>query len=236
MKRATTPHRHTRPATLLLATLTLTLAAGCAASAPAPMRPEVQTMVAERDALAVVDDLERLVDEERDTPADREAAYEAVLALEEDTAPYAFARAAVAGRLAQVRGLSAIGLVREMERYALRSWELDPTYRRGEARRMLGTLYVLAPSFVLSSGNAEQGIALLKEQVQAHPRDAENHLRLAQGLIETGAEQQAAPYLCEVAERQETLRAADRRLLYELMQKTDPPVGAACVTSATTTF
>ena len=69
-------------------------------------------------------------------------------AAEQDTAAYAFARAAVTGRLVQQRGLRGASLVGEVERWALRSRELDPDFRDGAATRLLGTLYVIAPAIV----------------------------------------------------------------------------------------
>jgi tetratricopeptide (TPR) repeat protein len=225
-------HQMAGPLGILLVSALLT---GCAAS-PTPMRPAVQAMVTQRDALAIADDLERLIDDQSDNAEDREAAYEAVLSLEEDTASYAFARAAVTGRLAQIRSLSALGLVREMERYALRSLALDPDFRDGATKRMLGTLYVMAPSILLAEGNAAKGLELLTELVRDQPNRAENHLRLAQGYVESGEPDLAARYLCRAAELQQTLRPADLRLMDELMGETAQTVNAACVTSNTTAF
>lgn len=216
------------------ALLASSLALGCASSAQSAkpqLRPAlVRQAVAERDALAIVDELERLVDLERDTEEDREAAYEAVVGLEEDTAAYGFARAAVAGRLAQMRTLGAISLVAEVEQYARRSLELDPGFRDGEVKRMLGILYVLAPSMLLEHGNEELGVSLLEELVAEQPGTPENQLRLAEAYVEAGTPERAPAHLCLVAPQRDVLRAADQRLLERLLEEVeDERRAVACV-------
>jgi tetratricopeptide (TPR) repeat protein len=175
-----------------------------------------------------MDELERLIDEEQDTDDDRQAAYDAAVELEQDTAEYAFARAALAGRLAQTRTLTAIGLVKEVERYGLRSVELDPSFRDGAARRMLGTLYVRAPSMFLKEGDSDKGLALLQQLVRERPDLAENQLRLAEAYVETGDEDKAHPHLCRIAPKSAELRADSQRLLADLIDRSELRPSMAC--------
>ena len=216
------------PSILSLVALLLPLVVVACASAPPLLRQELRPAVVERDALALLDQLEQLIDEQRDSEDDRQAAYNAVVELEQDTAEYAFARAAIAGRLAQIRTLGAISLVKEIERYALRSVELDRDFRDGAGRRLLGVLYVRAPSMFLSQGNADKGIALLQELGRERPDLAENHLRLAEAYVETGDSDKAHPHLCRTIHGESQLRADNRRLLVDLVGRAELEPGAAC--------
>ncbi|HME70909.1 MAG TPA: hypothetical protein VKM54_13725, partial [Myxococcota bacterium] len=130
------------------------LAFGCAT--PGSLPSIAPTLVsADGDALAVYDALEALIDEGRDTPADREFAYASVLGSRDDGGPGTpFARAAVTGRFIQQKGLRAAALVSEVERRAIESRARDPEFRNGAATRLLGTLYVMAPASLLSHGNS----------------------------------------------------------------------------------
>ena len=47
--------------------------------------------------------------------------------------------------------------VRDVERSARRSRELDPGFRDSAATRLLGTLYVIAPASLLKHGDSEAG-------------------------------------------------------------------------------
>ncbi|MBW2524311.1 MAG: hypothetical protein JRI23_09060 [Deltaproteobacteria bacterium] len=168
--------------------------------------------------MALSDALEKLIDEQQATDEDREAAYEAVKRLEEDTAEYAFARAALAGRLAQVRGLTAIGLVAEAEKYARLSRKLDPDFRDRAAQRMLGTLYVMAPAALVEHGDSETGLELLEELVDERPDRIENRLRLAEGYVVLDDPEPAFEHLCWCLERKSTLRPDAQRLLAQVVE------------------
>jgi hypothetical protein len=168
------------------------------------------------DALAISDALEALIAEGKGTPADREFALNAIKERPERTAAYAFARAAVTGRVVQVRGMLGAGLAGEVERWALESRRLDPDFRGGAATRMLGTLYVMAPSGWLEHGDSEQGITMLESLVKAHPETLENHLRLAEAYITLGDAAPATPYLCRCVAHRADLRHDDQLLLDHL--------------------
>ncbi len=183
------------------------------------LRPEFRAAAARHDALAIADGLEKLIDSNKDTSNDRAAAYDAVRQWPNRAADYAFARASLAGRLAQVKGLSAIGLVREMERWARYSIKLDASFRKGAAKRMLGTLYVLAPASLLDHGDSEEGLELLEGLLEKHPEDIENHLRVAEGYVSLDDPEPAYPALCKCSAGRARLRPSDQRLLAHLLEQ-----------------
>jgi hypothetical protein len=205
------------------ALLGLLLLAGCATLPPRPASPELAAAAEQGDALAVSDALEALIEQGADTPADREFAYFAVKQSPQDTAAYAFARAAVTGRLVQQRGLLGANLVGEVEDWALRSRELDPDFRDGAATRLLGTLYVIAPANFLDRGDSEHGVALLELLVEQRPDVVENRLRLAEAYISLGDPEPATPHLCDCLARRETLRRDDQALLDQLIATAGVP-------------
>jgi hypothetical protein len=173
---------------------------------------------ANRGPLAVADALEALIAEGRDSEQDRSYAYQIVAKQPVRNAEDAFARAAVAGRLAQASGLGAPALVKEAERYARSSMNLDRDFRQGAAQRMLGTLYVLAPAVMLEHGDSESGLELLQELKERWPDDVQTRLRLAEALVALGDPEPALPDLCFCLARQEQLRADDRQLLARLRE------------------
>lgn len=168
-------------------------------------------------AFEVYERLEALIDAQKDNKQDREDAY-ALVVKQADTSPeYYFARAAIAGRLAENRGLQALGLVTETEDYARKVRAIDPDYREGAATRMLGTLYVLAPPSLVKHGDSETGLELLEAEVKAHPERLSSRLRLAEAYIALGDPEPAKEHLCVVQRGEATLSAGDRRLLTKLV-------------------
>lgn len=205
--------------------LALLLALGFAqacATARGNVTPELAVATESKDALGISDELELLIAEGKDTPADRQWAYEAVKAHPEDTAAYTFARAAVTGRVVQQRGLLGVDLVPDVEDYARRSRDLDPEFRGGAATRLLGTLYVVAPASFLKYGDSEQGVQLLEGLVRDHPDVLENHLRLAEAYLTLRDPSPASPHLCIVVAGRDALRKDDQRLLDELLVTAGP--------------
>jgi len=171
------------------------------------------------DALATSDALEALIADGKDTPTDREYALKVITAHPEGGAAYAFARAAVTGRVVQSRqGIAGIGLVGDVARWAELSRKLDPTFREGAASRLLGTLYTQAPSSLLPSGGGpEQGIEMLEDLVKQHPATVENHLRLAEALVFQNDPDASTPHLCFCAAHRADLRRDDQILLDHIL-------------------
>lgn len=168
------------------------------------------------DPLVVSDQLEALIEAGTDTPAAREKAYEQVRDDPGNTAGAAFGRAAVTGRVVQNKGLLAANLVRDIEFYARRSRDLDPTFRDFASTRMLGTLYVLAPAALLKHGDSESGLELLATLAREHPDVPENHLRLAEAYVALGDNAAARPEVCRCLAVRERLRRDDQMLLNQL--------------------
>src|SRR4051794_6559798 len=89
--------------TLVVAASTAFLA-GCW-GIPAPVHSQLVAAVQRSDALAISDALEALIAEGTVTSTDRNFALEKIREHEENTVAYAFARAAITGRVVQHRGL-----------------------------------------------------------------------------------------------------------------------------------
>jgi hypothetical protein len=210
-----------RETVLILAFASFT--AGCSGVPSGPAHPEIVDIAAKGNALAISDALENLIAEGRDTGSDREVALNAIRARPEETAAYAFARAAVTGRVVQSRGFAGAGLASEVERWAERSRKLDPNFRDGAASRMLGTLYVMAPSGWLEHGDSEQGIEMLEALVKAHPGTLENHLRLGEAYVSSGDPASAVTYLCHCFRKKTELRHDDQVLLEHLLSDAGNP-------------
>ena len=203
-----------RPALVVAALLCLTPACTIRRSA---VHRDLSAAADRHDALALSDALEALIAAGRDTPADRQYAYDAVRVHEEDTAESMFARADVTGRLVQEKGLLAANLVPEVERSARRSRELDPDFRGGAATCLLGTLYVMAPAGLLEHGDSEVGVELLEGLVRTYPDVLENHLRLAEAYIALHDPGPAGPHLCRCLAHEEALRPDEQGLLHQLV-------------------
>lgn len=205
---------------------------GCGVTTAGPLHATLETVAKGHDAAALADALEALIAEGKDTTRDREFAYDAaVRAPEEPTAAYAFARGAIVGRLVQARGMLGAGMVRDVERWAQKSRRLDPAFRDGAATRMLGTLYVLAPSAWLDHGDSEQGLELLEGLVKAYPKAPENALRLAEAYLALGDPAPATPHLCRCLAAKAALRRDDQSLLDHLLQDAGRPTCPSPVTS-----
>jgi hypothetical protein len=201
--------------------LALALLAGLSACASvrAPVNPALTAADRRDGPIAVYDALEGLIEAGQDTPADREFAYRAVKDDRQDTAEAAFARAAITGRLVQLQALRGAHLVPKLERDALRSRELDPTFRDGAATRLLGTLYVAAPAPFLAYGDSERGLELLEGLTADHPDLLENQLRLAEAYLALGDPEPASGPLCRCAAARNDLRRDERTLLDRLLEQ-----------------
>ncbi len=192
------------------------------------MRPELAK--AASNALTLSDALEDLISSGRDSENDRDAAYELVKMLPADTAGDAFGHAAIAGRAAEKKGAGSLfssdqnptTLVGEAERYAIMSRDKDADFRDGAATRMLGTLYVLAPSEMLKHGDSEEGLSMLEHLAQAKPDNPQNQLRLAEAYIALQDKDSARMPLCKTVASRTNLRRDDQTLLEKLVDEMKP--------------
>lgn len=208
----------------LLPVVVLSFIAACFTGCSARSEPRARSVRAPHEAtsaLTLADALEEQIADGRDTKEARHSAYERARELEVRTAEDALGRAILAGRLAQVKGLAGASLVRETERYARLSAELDATLRQGAAWRILGTLYVMAPAMLLEHGDSETGLELLEQTVQKWPKQPENRLRLAEAYLSLGDPQPAVAHLCFCRSHRSELRQDDQRLLDELLKEAE---------------
>ena len=163
-------------------------------------------------------DLESRIDAGKVSERERMAVLERVRTIPDDgSAAYAYARASIAGRVAEGRGLKALKILEEMQKWALISIERDPQLEDMAAKRMLGTLYVLAGRH-LDEGDSEEGLELLEEVLDAHGDAPINHLRLAEAYIALGDPDPAFELLCTARAGQDQLRARERELLRQLIE------------------
>jgi hypothetical protein len=174
---------------------------------------------AEAGAWTVHETLEDRIRTGVDSEADRHAALDKVRAAPDDqTAAYAYARASVAGRVAEGRGLGALDLLEEMRTWAQRSIERDPKFQDMAATRMLGTLLALAGQH-LKGGDSEEGLELLESVVEAHPEHPLNHLRLAEAFVALGDPEAGYDSLCWATAKRVMLNPEEQKLLDRLLDE-----------------
>ena len=202
----------------LSALLSLAGLAGCKPPEEEVVTPTMTEAAQQADALTIYEELEALIAEGKDSEQDRTFALDRVRGIADDqSAAYAFARAAILGRVAELRGVKAGKLVTEAEQYARLSIERDAAWRDMAATRMLGSLYVMAPGRLVEHGDSESGLALLEKLAADRPDDTRNHLRLAEAYIHLGDPEPALPHLCTSVSGRDALRADEAALLDRLI-------------------
>lgn len=195
----------------------------------APVGEDDTNPAAPRSALDVLHALENDIAHGREQARDRESAYQEAAALPDDqTADYAFARAALAGRLAERRGAGAGKLVGEAERWARLALQRDPKDDDGAATRMLGSLYVMAPRRLVEHGDAEVGLSMLESLAADHPEEPRNHLRLAEALVFSGDVDSARDPLCMALRHREVFRPDEQKLLASLVEESGGEAELGC--------
>ncbi len=186
-----------------------------------------------RSAISIYDALEASIAAGQDSRALRDDAFAEIQGLADDgTAAYAFARAAVAGRVAEKRGLQAGGLVAEAETWARKAIEIEADFREGAATRMLGTLYVMAPPRMVEHGDSETGLEILEGEVEAHPERLSGRIRLAEAYIALGDPEPGFPHLCAALLGRESLGVLDRELLDRLVEEAGGEGSLGCAAAA----
>jgi ABC-type Fe3+-hydroxamate transport system substrate-binding protein len=177
------------------------------------------------DAVAVHAALEQRIAAGGGSEAERVSALDQARAAPDDgSAAYAYARAAVAGRMAEERGLQALDLLDEIRDWSSKSIERDAGFQGMAATRMLGTLHVLAGRH-FKGGDSEHGLELLEQVLEAHPDAVVNHLRVAEAYVALGDPEPAFERLCVAQAGREQLTAEEQRLLDALVED----VGGAAV-------
>lgn len=90
------------------------------------------------------------------------------------------------GQLARTRTLSALSLIRQMEKELLRAIELDAHLDRAGPDRSLGLLYLDAPSWPASIGSRKKAREHLERAVALEPEYPDNHLSLLEAYVRWG--------------------------------------------------
>lgn len=197
----------------------LIVVAGCRPPTAAEVTPEVAQAAQTADAIAISDELESLIASGKDKEEDRVFALDQIRAMTDDgSAAHAFARAAVAGRVAELRGVKAGKLVSEAESYAQKSIDRDPQFRDRAAARMLGSLWVMAPPRLLEHGDSEEGLTLLESLAEEQPDEPLNHLRVAEAYVFLGDPEPAIPHLCQLQSHRDGMRPDFVTLLDRLLE------------------
>jgi tetratricopeptide (TPR) repeat protein len=183
---------HPRIVTVVTLAAALTLVGAC--KPKGTVDPSISE--AKADAWAVHEALEQRIAAGGGTEAERAASLENARSAPDDgSAAYAYARAAVAGRMAEERGLQALDLLDEINEWSSKSIERDASFQGMAATRMLGTLHVLAGRH-FKGGDSERGLELLEQVLEAHPDAVVNHLRVAEAYVALGDPEPAFERLC----------------------------------------
>ena len=113
------------------------------------------------------------------------AASERAIARESNSAPAFYYLGMNLGQLARTRGLSALKLVKQMERAFTQSHDLDEQFDWAGPDRNLGLLYRDAPAFG-SIGSRSKARDHLKRAVELAPRYPENGLNMIETYLQWG--------------------------------------------------
>lgn len=208
----------------------LSLVLGCGPDRGAPDTTTPDAAPA-RSAFAAYEALETAIEAGTATEDDRVQAYrDAQASVDDKSAAHAFARAALAGRVAELRGAKAGKLVTEAESWARTSIERDPEFRDRAATQLLGSLYVMAPGRLVEHGDSETGVEMLEDLVLAKPDNPEYRFRLAQAYAHLGDDDSAKPHLCAAVSARGRLRKDEQRVLDELVERAGGAAALACTT------
>ena len=118
------------------------------------------------------------------------AACKQAVARQSNSAPAQYYLGMTIGELAQTRGISALGLVSEMERAFSRARELDERIDWAGPDRNLGLLYRDAPRLI-SVGNRGKAQKHLKRAVELAPQYPENRLNLTEAYLQWNSRKDA---------------------------------------------
>ncbi|MBN1770412.1 MAG: hypothetical protein JXB32_04055 [Deltaproteobacteria bacterium] len=108
--------------------------------------------------------------------------------------------AAVLGRVAERATVGAFDMIPQILAAAERAVELDRTYDNCGPLLALGMLYIAAPPWPQSVGDAEAGIEYLREAVECSDYPI-NHIMLAEALLDQGEFEEARTLLRWVLSR-----------------------------------
>lgn len=88
------------------------------------------------------------------------------------------------GARARAKKTEALKLLPKMLKQAKKATELGAGFDRGGPHRVLGGIYLKAPAWPLSIGDLDEALVHLEKAIALAPGWAENHLMMAEALIE----------------------------------------------------
>ncbi len=106
-----------------------------------------------------------------------------VAEAEPDNADAHYLAAYLNGLGAKNNPWEALGLVKLLEKEALRTIELDPTLNKAGPHRMLGSLYLKAPGSPVSVGDYEKSLEQFEKAMAIAPDYYKNRIGYAQSLV-----------------------------------------------------
>jgi tetratricopeptide (TPR) repeat protein len=110
---------------------------------------------------------------------------------DEDPAEAHFYLALCMGARALARNMEGLSLIPKMVEQAELAAEKNPKVAHAGPHRLLGGIYLRAPAWPLSVGDLDEALEHLEKARDLGPRWAENHLMLAEALIEDGRKDEA---------------------------------------------
>ena len=143
--------------------------------------------------LARVDGILARVDVDNAAPWAREGleAGEAARAKKPERVAGHLYTAICAGLLAKARPTEADTMMAHVVEAAEKAILRDPDFGHGEARRVLGAIYLYAPSWPSGVGDIDEAMAVLEGVATAHPEDPSNLFYLAEAYRRAGDRQKA---------------------------------------------
>ena len=110
---------------------------------------------------------------------------------DEDPAEAHFYLALCMGARALARNMEGLKLIPKMLEQAETAAEKDPMVAHAGPHRLLGGIYLRAPAWPLSVGDLDEAIAHLEKAAELGPSWPENHLMLAEALVEDDRKEEA---------------------------------------------
>lgn len=126
------------------------------------------------------------------------ALVERVLRSESQNGLAHYLYAYLTGLVAENNKAQGLRLVPIIEREALEAARLDPKLDHGGPDRLLGELYLKAPSFPMSVGDFSKAVFHFKRAVSQAPGHVENRLGLVEALLAEGEDVEACGELMQV--------------------------------------
>lgn len=105
------------------------------------------------------------------------------------------------GMRAKANHREGLDLIPKMIKAARLALERDPAYEHAGPHRLLGGIYLRAPEWPTSVGDIELALEFLTKAVQAAPEWPENHILLAEALIDDDSVERAREHMDEAQKR-----------------------------------